>query len=391
MEALALWRLGRAREAYALLEAASAGDAEADAQLRGMRGWLRFADDDLLGAKADLAAAIELELRLGALNIGAIHLTVLSRAHYARGEWDEAVAVAARAPSVATELAAAPGRSFVWWAAVAVPAARGDWAAAAPFLEGAAREPVDAPDRLVAIGMARALVACARGDAAGVIAALADVERIAPRDSVDAPGFWPWQDLYAEALVSAGRPRDADAFLRAQEALAEKRGSASMIAKLARARGRLEASVRHADAARQAYERALMTIVPLAMPYETAQIQLGFGQFLRRERHRRAALAQLGAARETFATLGARPALELCERELEACGLRPARRGEAGRLTSQEQTIARLAATGRTNREMAAELLVSPKTIEAHLTRIYAKLGLTSRAQLATFVVDSNE
>ena len=130
MQALALWRLGRRGEAYALLEASMGAGGDAVAQLRGKRGWLRCADDDLGRGRADLEAAAEAELRLGALSIGAIHLTTLARAHYAAGAWEDAVVAAERAVAISSELEHAPGRAFVWWGAVAVPAARGDWAAA---------------------------------------------------------------------------------------------------------------------------------------------------------------------------------------------------------------------------------------------------------------------
>ncbi len=127
------------------------------------------------------------------------------------------------------------------------------------------------------------------------------------------------------------------------------------------------------------------------MPYERALIEFAHGQFLRRNGRRRAASEQLTRARETFAALEARPALERCERELVACGLKPTRRGsdEQPDLTPQEQAVARLVATGRTNREVAAELLLSVKTVEVHLTRIYAKLGVSSRSQLAALTTST--
>jgi DNA-binding NarL/FixJ family response regulator len=94
----------------------------------------------------------------------------------------------------------------------------------------------------------------------------------------------------------------------------------------------------------------------------------------------------LEEAAERLRGLGARPWLERCERELAACGLRPVKRSRpwAGQdLTPQERLVARLVATGRTNREVAAELVLSEKTIEHHLSRIYRKLGVRSRTQLA--------
>ena len=84
--------------------------------------------------------------------------------------------------------------------------------------------------------------------------------------------------------------------------------------------------------------------------------------------------------------LHARPALERCLRELEACGLTPVKRREGAdrsRLTPQERSVARLVASGLSNREAAAELLLSVKTVERHLTHSYRKLGVSTRAELA--------
>ena len=440
MHALALWRLGRRSEAYALLESAAGPGGDAVAQLRGKRGWLRCADDDLGRGRADLEAAAEAELRLGALSIGAIHLTTLARAHYAAGAWEDAVVAAERAVAISSELEHAPGRAFVWWGAVAVPAARGDWAAADAYAARGAAEPIDAPDRVVAAGMAQALPAVgARRRGGGDPRAGTDRPPLRPRrrpgglaarrhrrlarrlaarrhrrlarlapgvadrlaaaspprpppgatarpSGVDAPGFWPWQDLYADALVAAGRVAEADVFLAPHEALAAEIGHA--LDERARSRGCAGASRRRTGTrtrrARPSSARSKL-IGPLGMPYERALIELADGQFLRRAGRRRAAALQLTAARDTFAALGARPALERAERELGACGLKPLRRSarEQPGLTPQEQAVARLVATGRTNRQVADELLLSTKTVEVHLTRIYAKLGISSRSQLA--------
>jgi len=94
---------------------------------------------------------------------------------------------------------------------------------------------------------------------------------------------------------------------------------------------------------------------------------------------------ELRAALEAFDRLGARPWGELARTELEATG-ETARRRDAstlGALTPQELQIAQLLADGRTTREAAAALFLSPKTVEYHLRHVYQKLGVGSRAQLA--------
>ena len=388
--ALSLWRLGQPEQAYRTLEDAKTGNERADLHLRGQRGWLRFASGELEAARADLETAAAGELRMGSLLFSSIRLTVLSHLQYVTGEWSDAVVSAERAMALASD-AEHPHSAFVWWAAIAVPAARGDWAAADAYARMAAAEPIEATDRTVPLGMTRALVATARGDAEAVLAALEPVAALSPNPGIDEPGFWPWHDLYGDALVAVGRAADADAFLRPHEALAAERGRAAPIAKLARVRGRAEATLGRREQATAAFKHALEQIEPLGMPYEQALIEYAHGQFLRRNGRRRAAADVLTRARDVFGDLGARPALERCERELATCGLTPAKRSGSPRpdLTPQEQAVARLVATGRTNREVAAELLLSVKTVEVHLTRIYAKLGVSSRSQLAANPYDT--
>ncbi len=121
------------------------------------------------------------------------------------------------------------------------------------------------------------------------------------------------------------------------------------------------------------------------MPFQRALIELAYGQALRRGGQRRAAAAQLQSARERFVELGAAPSLERCERELRGCGLVPGKRSDFDptRLTAQEQAVAGLVAAGMSNRQVASELFVSVKTVQFHLTHIYAKLGVGSRGELA--------
>jgi DNA-binding CsgD family transcriptional regulator len=191
-------------------------------------------------------------------------------------------------------------------------------------------------------------------------------------------GYWRWQPLYADALVDRGRLDEAVTFLDEHDG----RWTRSTQARLDRARGRVEAQRDH-DAAEAAFTRSVHTLAALRMPYEQALSELAFGQFLRRRRRRTEATLLLKAARSRLAPLAATPALERCERELGAVGHRQPRRPDRPELTPQERTVAQLVARGKTNREVADELLVSVRTVEAHLTRIYAKVGVNTRAALA--------
>jgi DNA-binding CsgD family transcriptional regulator/tetratricopeptide (TPR) repeat protein len=119
--------------------------------------------------------------------------------------------------------------------------------------------------------------------------------------------------------------------------------------------------------------------------YETARTELAYGSWLRRRRRRVDARGVLQSALTGFETLGAVPWADKAARELEATGITAQRRaaGVVGRLTPQERQIAQLLAQGRTTREAAAALFLSPKTVEYHLRHVYLKLGIRSRAALA--------
>jgi len=105
---------------------------------------------------------------------------------------------------------------------------------------------------------------------------------------------------------------------------------------------------------------------------------------LRRDGQRRLAAERLRRAAEVFTTLQARPFLDRTEMELTACGLLPAsRKGyDLNRLTPHEVAVANLVGRGMTNRQIAADVMISVKTVQAHLTKIYAKVGVASRAEL---------
>ncbi|GGS80554.1 AAA family ATPase [Nonomuraea spiralis] len=121
-------------------------------------------------------------------------------------------------------------------------------------------------------------------------------------------------------------------------------------------------------------------------PWEAARTSLAFGERLRRERNKGSARPHLRAALETFERLGARPWAERARTELRAAGdtSAPAAPDTAlAALSPQELQIVRLAAKGLTNREIGAQLFLSPKTVSYHLYRAFPKLNVASRAQLA--------
>jgi DNA-binding CsgD family transcriptional regulator len=184
-----------------------------------------------------------------------------------------------------------------------------------------------------------------------------------------------------EAYVRAGRREDAEAALARLEAESARTGSAWAAATVARCRALLAPD----DAVRERFEEALALASALPMPFERARTQLALGERLRRAKQRAQARGPLQEALDAFERLGARPWAERARTELRATGQSSTRRSEtaAEQLTPHELQIALLVAQGMTNREAAAALFLSPKTIEYHLGQIYRKLDVRGRAQLA--------
>jgi DNA-binding CsgD family transcriptional regulator len=185
-----------------------------------------------------------------------------------------------------------------------------------------------------------------------------------------------------EAMIALGRIADAEPLVSALERNGARLDRAWMLAIGARCRAMLLAANDDVGAAYRAAEAAMAHHARLPMPFERARTQLLVGQLQHRQKNRQAATATLGEALTTFEELGTPLWAERARAELKrACGIRT--RAE---LTASEQRVAELAATGITNREMAAALYISPKTVEANLSRIYRKLNIRSRAELGRII-----
>jgi DNA-binding NarL/FixJ family response regulator len=138
------------------------------------------------------------------------------------------------------------------------------------------------------------------------------------------------------------------------------------------------------DDADALYEEALDHLARTAVATDLARTHLLYGEWLRRRRRRSDARDHLRRAHQMFDAMGARAFADRAGTELSATGERARRRtfDTANDLTPQESRIARLAATGATNREIGAQLFISAATVEHHLRNVYRKLGVTSRRQL---------
>jgi DNA-binding NarL/FixJ family response regulator len=138
------------------------------------------------------------------------------------------------------------------------------------------------------------------------------------------------------------------------------------------------------DAAVAELEEAGADYGALGLDFESARALLFLGRAQRRFRKRAAAREALEHARSTFAELGCPGWAQVAGDELARISGR--RKASEGALTPTERRIAELVATGLSNKEVAAELFVTVTTVESHLSKVYAKLGIRSRTQLARHV-----
>ncbi|GAA2208401.1 LuxR family transcriptional regulator [Nonomuraea monospora] len=200
-----------------------------------------------------------------------------------------------------------------------------------------------------------------------------------------------WPD-YAEAAIRTGDPRRVRDRLPRFTEWVEATGRAGSNAVLHRIRAMLasdsEAGALPSDSEAGAlYERALALHAEDRHPFDEARTRLVYGEWLRRNRRRTEARTQLQAALEAFDRLGAAPWSARASAELRAAGYSLPESARAGDplavLTPQELQVVRLAVTGASNREIGAQLFLSPRTVASHLYKAFPKLGVTARAELA--------
>ncbi len=183
-----------------------------------------------------------------------------------------------------------------------------------------------------------------------------------------------------EAAVRAGTPGLATEAHRRLLARTQASGTDWGLGIAARSRALLAGDAAAESLYREAIERLGRTLLRA----ELARARLLYGEWLRRQRRHTDARGELRIAREMFNDFGMEAFAERTHRELQATGERPRRRTPDTRdqLTPQERQIARLAAEGCTNREIAAQLFISPNTVDYHLRKVFRKLDVKWRTQL---------
>ena len=349
------------------------------------RGWLELGLDDAESARTSLETALSMARLGGSMRITLWSHAWLARVHFVVGEWDQAIAVADAGLDLAATSGIMIADSILNWTRTQVLSLRGEWEAAERAMHAGESSSTDYESMRVPAMLTRANLAEAAADYAAVIRALSPLPRMADTAAaLREPGFWPWVDVLANALVVQGRLEDADRLLIPHEELARVRGHRSAQARLGYARGRWHGADGDIHAARRSFDEALELLDGLPHRYDLARVNFAYGQTLRRAGKRGDADRVIGTARDLYLSLGASTYVERCERELKAGGVHASRGNRAdAELTPQEEAVVALVIQGMSNREAAAELFISPKTVQYHLTRIYAKLGVRSRAELA--------
>jgi DNA-binding CsgD family transcriptional regulator len=226
------------------------------------------------------------------------------------------------------------------------------------------------------------LAELAAGDPAAAHAILGLVTAAtAGREMVD-PGWLALRPLPddIESLIRLGDLAPAEALLASLEERAQRLDRAWALASAGRCRALLMSAQGDQEAASAALRQAFAAHERLAMPAELARTHLAAGEVARRARRKMAARDHVAAALGLFGRLGAAPWAERAAAELARLGTS---RGGGSGLTEAERQVAGLVAAGHTNREVAAELYMGLRTVEAHLSAIYRKLGIRSRSELA--------
>jgi DNA-binding CsgD family transcriptional regulator len=352
-----------------------------------IRGNLKAWWGDFLGALEDLAAVIRWSREGTPLRSLPNAYAAMAAVEYRVGRWDEGLTHAEVAVSLGEDTDRVWELPLIHAVASFLHGGRGHWSLATEHIEAARRvaEVVPVPLNLHYTWHAAANLACIREDWNGVLEAVAPLHRA--QGGIAMSGFGeraPWL-LEAEALIRTGRLDEARRVLdQIEDAIGDSPGDFARV-DLRRLRGELELERGRPAKARAVFDEGQALAKAVQSRFARARFELAFGHFLHKTGRRRDAVVALRHAAELFEELEARPFVERCSDELAACGVRLRSRGadDDHDLTAREQVVARLVASGKSNREVASELYLSSKAIEYHLAKIFTKLGIRSRYELA--------
>jgi DNA-binding NarL/FixJ family response regulator len=345
-------------------------------------------------ARNHLATLLHDARRLASPTILAFALAISAEIGWWSGQWTTAYADATEALQWATENGQ-PGLLAYGLSMLArIEAARGERELCQARVDHAQREvePRGVGGVPVYGYAALGLSALGAGEPSDAAENLQQAWDLALRQGINNPNVFPIAGDLAESLARAGEFDRCTKIVLWLDERAQATGLAYPQAVACRARGILAADSEQAQALFAASAAALEGVGPI--PFEDGRTLLCSGEAMRRDGCPAAAREPLRSALGLFESLGARPWANRARAELAASGVKDrratesvARPNQLQKLSPQELQVARIAGRGQNNVEVAAALFVSRKTVEAHLTRVYRKLGIRSRTELARILV----
>ncbi|MFE3199207.1 LuxR C-terminal-related transcriptional regulator [Embleya sp. NPDC059237] len=343
--------------------------------------------DQLHMCRPQFARLVEQETGRGALTYAAGGYWFKAHDHTLSGEWDEAEAAANAGLDLCVrhdlELPAQDLRCALGWVA----AGRGDVDSARAYSRTVEQwaEPRGSRFHLVLSARNRALAELSQGD---YEAAYEQCVHGGVPDSAAAPGYGPWMLLdLVEAAMRTGRVAEAAAQVAAADRAAVADRTPRLRLHMAAAHSLIDAAPAP-EAAAARLRSALALPMVEQWPFDHARLRLLLGELHRRNHRPGDARPELQRAADIFRRIGATAWCRRAEHELRASGVAVHREPSdapgqgAELLTPQQMEVAELAATGLSNKEIAERLYLSPRTVSAHLYRIFPKLGITSRSAL---------
>ncbi|MQA75934.1 MAG: LuxR family transcriptional regulator, partial [Solirubrobacterales bacterium] len=330
-------------------------------------------DDERWHALAN--RAVSLARDSGALAVLPIALSYRACVHLHAGEFAAAAALIEEADAISRAVGNAPLR----YTSLVLLAWRGKEAAALPVIEASLKDARTRGEGR-AIGLAHYATAVLYNGLGRYEKALAAAERACAYEDL---GFYGWALIeLVEAAVRSGAHEIASSAVRRLAGRTRASGTDWALGVQARS----EALLSEGDEGEALYREAIERLGRSRIAVHLARAQLVYGEWLRRENRRVEAREELRAAHETFGSIGAEAFAERAGRELQATGETARKRSAETRddLTPQEAQIARLARDGLSNPNIGAQLFISPRTVQYHLHKVFAKLDITSRNQLAS-------
>ncbi|MFJ6631983.1 AAA family ATPase [Streptomyces sp. NPDC091376] len=342
-------------------------------------------DDRLGDARDQLNALLPLVERRGTIEDAIELFNTSAEVEARRGSCAAALSHAGRSLALTLEAGLSPGPA--WYGLALAETAGGSFARAASYARRSAQASEEEGDHVF---LSRSLYALGRvqlvtGDVANALETLRRVQAGERAQSAVDPSMLRWHEELAEALLANDSPEEAAALLADVRPVAERLGRSTVLLGCDRVYALYLAGSGKPDEAATLLSDTARRFDEAGLPLERGRALIALARVERRRRRRSAAQSALQAAATVFERSGAAPWLALAtETPTGTAEPAPSQGGALSSLTEAELHLALLVGQGASNQEAAARLYLSVKTVEARLTRIYQKLDVRSRSQLAT-------